>query len=162
MVWSIVFTQFLSEKFAVMIGKPDTTQGDINEFAWGKGDSGFMNLAFGLNPVPALTTAYSTLGAALLYVPNEESYISLSVYDPNGDPSQSGFSSFFEDGITIAAEARFGTEFFGKRGHQLFGAAWSDKAFTALEQDPRLLLGSLIGTGAIAGGVQEEDDSWPL
>ncbi len=52
----VVFTQFLSEKFAVALGKLDTTDGDANEFAHGKGDEKFMNLAFSFNQV-ALQTA---------------------------------------------------------------------------------------------------------
>ena len=159
---SVVLTQFLSDRFAIFAGKLDTTQGDLNEFAWGKGGEGFMNLGFGLNPVPALTTPYSTLGAGFLFVPDEESYLSVSVYDPNGDPTKSGFESFFEDGVTIAAEGRIGTEFFGKRGHQLLGVAWSNKDYTGLEQDPRLLAGSLLTTGSIASGVKKEDDSWAV
>jgi porin len=157
---SVVFTQFLADRFAVFAGKLDTTGSDLNEFAWGKGDERFMNLAFGLNPVTSLTSPYSTLGAGFMFVPDEESYISVSAYDPNGDPTESGFDSFFEDGVTIAAEGRSGTRFFDKRGHQLFGAAWSNKDFTSLEQDPRLLTSSLLATGSAASGVQSEEDSW--
>jgi porin len=159
---SVVFTQFLSERFAIFAGKLDTTAGDVNEFAWGKGDEGFMNFGFGFNPVTALTTPYSTLGAGFLFVPNEESYFSVSAYDPNGDPTESGFDSFFDDGVSIAAEGRVGTRFLDKRGHQLLGAIWSNKNYTGLEQDPRLLAGSLLTTGSVASGVQREEDSWAV
>ena len=109
---SVVFTQFLSDRFAVFGGKIDTMQSDFNEFAWGKGDEKFMNMGFGFNPVAALTSPYSTLGAGVMFAPDAESYLSLSVYDPNGDPTRSGFDSFFEDGVTVSAEGRIGTRFF--------------------------------------------------
>ena len=34
----------------MVIGKLDTTGGDANEFAHGRGDDKFMNLAFSFNP----------------------------------------------------------------------------------------------------------------
>jgi hypothetical protein len=55
----VVFTRFLSEKFAVALGKLDTTGGDANEFAHGRGDEKFMNLAFSFNPVALRNAPYS-------------------------------------------------------------------------------------------------------
>lgn len=159
---SIVFTQFLAERFAVFAGKLDTTVGDVNEFAWGKGDEGFMNLGFGFNPVPVLSTPYSTLGAGFMFVPDAESYLSVSVYDPNGDAARSGFDSFFEDGVTIAAEGRIGTRFFDKRGHQLVGVAWSNKDYVAFNQDERLLLDPILAGGNLDSVLRREDDTWAV
>jgi hypothetical protein len=51
------FTQFVSPYFGLAIGKFATitaTSGDMNEFAHGKGDSNFMNMAFNANPLPIL------------------------------------------------------------------------------------------------------------
>ena len=62
------FTQYLSPYFGVTIGKFATitaNSGDMNEFAHGKGDTNFMNMAFNVNPVAALTVPYSTLGTGL-------------------------------------------------------------------------------------------------
>ena len=47
----LYFTQYLADWFAVVIGKLDATGGDANEFAHGRGDDKFMNLAFSFNPV---------------------------------------------------------------------------------------------------------------
>ena len=50
------FTQFLSPYFGLAIGKFATitsTSGDMNEFAHGKGDTQFMNVALNFNPVMA-------------------------------------------------------------------------------------------------------------
>ena len=125
----------------------------------------FLNLAFGLNPVPTLTMPYSTLGAGLWYMPNEDSYLSLSIYDPEGDPSETGFDSFFENGVTIAVEARIGTELFGRRGHQLLGAEWrhvhdEEDSWTLWYNFDQYLLGGEAGRGlGIFGrfGIANED-----
>ena len=69
------FTQFLSPYFGVTLGKYATitsTSGDMNEFAHGKGDTQFMNLAFNFNPVIALTVPYSTLGAGAIILPTKD------------------------------------------------------------------------------------------
>jgi porin len=63
------FTQFLSPYFGLTIGKFATvtsSSGDMNEFAHGKGDGQFMNLAFNINPVLLTTVPYSTLGTGLI------------------------------------------------------------------------------------------------
>jgi len=69
----VIFTQFLSEKFAVALGKLDTSGGDANEFAHGRGDDKFMNLAFSLDPVALRTVPYSTLGMGLMFLPIKDS-----------------------------------------------------------------------------------------
>ena len=69
------FTQFLSPYFGLTIGKFATitsTSGDMNEFAHGKGDTQFMNMAFNVNPVTALTVPYSTLGTGLIVLPTKD------------------------------------------------------------------------------------------
>jgi porin len=63
----VSFMQFFSPYAGVVLGKLDTTSGDANEFAHGKGDTQFMNLAFNANPVILLTVPYSTLGEGSSY-----------------------------------------------------------------------------------------------
>ncbi len=60
---ALIITQFFSEYAGVFVGKMDTTTGDANEFAHGKGDTQFFNLALNFNPVAGLAAPYSTLGA---------------------------------------------------------------------------------------------------
>lgn len=154
---SIVFTQFLSERFGVFAGKLDTTQGDANAFASGKGDDQFMNLGLALNPVAALTSPYSTLGAGAFYLLDDKgSMLAFNIYDPNGSPTRSGFDSFFKDGITLALETRIATEFLDKPGHHLLGGTWSNKDYVALGQDARFLVGGLLGIVPLA----TEEGSW--
>jgi porin len=72
---SLNFSQFLSPYFGLTIGKYATvtsTAGDMNEFAHGKGDTQFMNMAFNFNPLIALTVPYSTLGTGLIVLPTKD------------------------------------------------------------------------------------------
>jgi len=49
--------------------KLDTTGGDANEFAHGRGDEKFMNLAFSFNPALLRVAPYSTLGMGFVFCP---------------------------------------------------------------------------------------------
>ena len=94
---SLNFTQFLSPYFGLTIGKYATitaTSGDMNEFAHGKGDTQFMNMAFNFNPIIAFTVPYSTLGTGLIVLPTKdpkEAIVSFLVLQANGQPNTSGF-----------------------------------------------------------------------
>ena len=52
-VTDLNYTQFLSPYLGVFFGKLDTLDGDLNEFASGRGTSQFMNANFIFNPVLA-------------------------------------------------------------------------------------------------------------
>ena len=69
---AVSFAQFLSHYFGVTLGKLDTTSGDANEFAHGKGDKQFFNLAFNINPALLLTVPSSTLGAGIIILPTKD------------------------------------------------------------------------------------------
>src|SRR5208283_3272985 len=58
---AVTYMQFLSHYFGVVFGKLDTTSGDANEFAHGKGDTQFFNLSLSFNPVYLLTAPNSAL-----------------------------------------------------------------------------------------------------
>lgn len=152
----VVLTQFLHEKFAVALGKLDTTAGDANEFAHGRGDEKFMNLAFSLNPVLLRVAPYSTLGMGLVFLPTRDLILSFSTIDTEGLTTRTGFDTLFKDGTTLASEARLTVRPFGLFGHQLVGFAWSNKDFASVEQDPRTIVGNvLVGTSP-----KKESGSW--
>src|SRR6266550_1025233 len=152
----VVFTQFLSEKFAVALGKLDTSGGDANEFAHDRGDDKFMNLAFSLNPVALRDVPYSALGMGFVYLPTKDAVLSFSVIDTEGKTTRTGFDTLFKDGTTLGAEARLTVRPFGLTGHQLISFAWSNGDFTSLGQDPRTLISSvLLGTS-----LKKESGSW--
>jgi porin len=131
------FMQFFSEYVGVALGKLDTTTGDANAFAHGKGDTQFFNLAFNFNPVTVLTVPYATLGAGLIVLPTKdpkEWIASLSVFNPTGQADNLGFDTLFASGAVIAAETRLTTHFFNLTGHQLVGGTYSTSKYTDLDQ----------------------------
>jgi porin len=154
---AVLFTQFLSESFGVIVGKFDTARtGDKNEFAWGKGDKNFMNLAFGVNPCLLWTAPYSTLGAGVIVLPtkNHDEWIAtFAVMKTEGSPSTSGLDDISDGPTSVCGETRLKTDFFGHTGHQLVGASYSDRTYISLDQNLR---------GIIFDGlaIKEEQGSW--
>jgi len=158
---SVTFYQFLSESFGLYIGKLDTLDGDANEFAGARGKTQFLNMNFVFNPVTLRTTPYSTLGGGFLYLlPENKGVFTFAILDPSGQPDEAGFDDAFDDGTLYSAEARFNVNIAGHSGHQLLGATWSDKDYTLLDQDGRLLLFELITTGGITPAKQNH--SWSV
>jgi porin len=153
----VKFTQFLSHYFGVTLGKLDTTSGDANEFAHGKGDKQFFNLAFNINPVLLLTVPSSTLGAGMIILPTKDpkqAVITLLAIDTNGRANTSGFDTAFEGNNTYIMEGHVRTDFFGMTGHQLLGATYSGKDFSSLDQSLRIIIEK--------GAIKKEDDSWSV
>jgi len=138
------FAQFLSHYLGLYIGKLETVSGgDDNEFAHGKGDTQFMNLALNVNPAIVWTVPYSTLGTGVIILPTQDpkqALINLGVMQTNGDPRVSGFSDINGNQLTFAGEGRVRTDFFGLTGHQLFGATFSNKDYTTISQNIRVVV----------------------
>ncbi len=154
---AVTFTQFLSQYFGAIIGKLDTTSGDMNDFAHGKGDKQFCNLAFNFNPVALLVAHNSALGAGVIILPTkdlEEATITATVIDADGVANRSGFDTIFKGNSTYIVEGRVKTNFFGLTGHQLVGATYSSKNFNSLNQTLRFQIQKLT--------IHEEDSSWAL
>lgn len=160
-VSKLMFTQFLSESFGVFFGKIDTLDGDNNHFAGGRGKENFMNQNFVLNPVALRTTPYSSLGAGLVFVlpdvhAKDPAMLSVMALGANGQPNIAGWDDDFEDGTVYAGEYSQPTNFFNLPGKQLVGATYSNKDFTALDQDRRLILRTLLGLDTL----REDEGSW--
>jgi porin len=154
------FTQFLSPYFAVMFGKFATltsNAGDMNEFAHGKGDTQFMNMAFNLSPVVATTVPYSALGAGAIVLPTKnpnDAIVSFMVMQTNGQSNFTGFSDLNQNLLTFVGEGRVRTNFFGLTGHQLFGAAYSNKEYASIDQNARVVVQS--------GEIDKKKGSWNI
>ena len=139
------FTQFLSPHFGLIIGKLATvtsSSGDMNEFAHGKGDTQFMNMAFNVNPVLLTTVPYSTLGTGIIVLPTKDpkqAHVNLLVLSSTGKASTSGFDDLDGNNLTFIGEGQVRTDFFGLTGHQLFGAAFSNRNFTSIDQNARFV-----------------------
>ena len=154
------FTQFLSPYFGLAIGKLATvtsTSGDMNEFAHGKGDTQFMNMAFNFNPIMFVTVPYSTLGTGLIVLPTKDpkqAIVSFFLLSSTGKASTSGFDDLDGNNLTLAGEGRVRTDFFGLTGHQLFGATFSNRKFTSIDQNARFIFEN--------GAFDRKKGSWNL
>ena len=139
------FTQFLSPYFGLTVGKYATltsTAGDMNEFAHGKGDSQFMNMALDINPIVLTTVPYSTLGTGVIALPTKDPHqaiVSFMVLSSTGQASTSGFDDLSGNNLTFMGEGRVRTDFFGLTGHQLFGAIYSNRNFGSIDQNARFI-----------------------
>jgi porin len=147
--------QFLSHYLGVTAGKFQTiSTGDVNEFAHGKGDTQFFNVAFNINPV-VLMVPYSTLGAGVIALPTadpKQAVLNFLVLSATGKASTDGFDDL--NGAVFAAGGRVRTDFFNLTGHQLVGAVYSNKAYTSLDQR----LNFVIENRALA----KRDDTWAV
>ncbi|HXY54614.1 MAG TPA: carbohydrate porin [Nitrospirota bacterium] len=153
---AVMFTQFFSNYVGVFLGKLDTMDGDANEFAHGKGDTQFFNLAFNNNPV-SLLTPYSTLGAGVIILPTADAdaaTISVSVTDADGQANSSGFNTVFDDNTIYSIEGRVRTDFLGLTGHQLVGGFYSSKDYTSLNQNLRFIVAN--------GAIEQKDYTWAV
>jgi porin len=149
------FAQFLSPYAGVLVGKLDTTSGDANAFAHGKGDGRFLNLGFSINPVALLVMPYSPLGAGVIVLPTKDpdaAIVNFMITQSEARASTPGFDDIEGDKLTFAGEGRVRTGFFGRTGHQLVGAAYSNKEFTSLDQRLSFVLENRA--------LEEHDGSW--
>jgi porin len=153
---AVVFTQFLSESFGVFGGKLDTVMnGDKNDFAHGKGDTQFMNMAFNLNPALALTFPQYTWGGGVIILPTanyKEWVATVAATKTLGQASTSGIDDIDNGPTTIALETRLTTDFFDMTGHQLVGYTHSDKSFASLDQNVQGIIEGLP--------VSKDSGSW--
>jgi porin len=139
----LMFAQFLSPYAGLFFGKLETSSGDPNEFAHGKGDKQFMNLALNFNPLPLVGTPYSGLGAGIIVLPTKDpnqATVTFNVIQTNGKPNVTGFDDLEGDKLTFAGEGRMRTDFFGLTGHQLFGYVYSNAKFTSIDQSFRFII----------------------
>jgi porin len=129
----------------------------MNEFAHGKGDTQFMNLALNINPILLTTIPYSTLGTGMIVLPTKdpkEAIVSLLVLSSTGQASTSGFNDLDGNNLSIVGEGRMRTDFFGRTGHQLFGVVFSNRMFTSIDQSARFIFEN--------GAFEKKKGSWNI
>jgi porin len=153
-ITNLLFTQALSESFALYAGKLDTLDGDANAFAHGRGIHQFSNAAFVVNPIGLRTVAYSTLGTGFVILDEGEPIFNFLVLNARDTTETDGLSELFADGAVLSTELRLPTNFLGMRGHQLFGAIWSSRDFASLNQSPLVILPNVP--------IARQSDSWAL
>jgi porin len=124
--------QFLSEDFMVFGGKINTFD-DFKQPLTGAGTTnGFMNTSLMLNPVLIRTVPYSSFGAGFAVLEDMKPTLSFAVFDTNDTPTTSGFDSFFDNGVTMVAQANMYTNFFEMPGRQGMIGTYSTGSYTNL------------------------------
>lgn len=152
---NFLFTQFLSERFAVFFGKLDTLDGDLNAFAHGRGKTQFLNSGFVANPIALRTIPYSTLGCGFTLLGDEGTpVLTYTLLNSRDTAETAGFDELFEDGVAMSAEVRLPTQILGMPGHQLLGATWNSRDYVSLGQDPRVVFPDIA--------INETSGSWSL
>lgn len=152
---NVLFTQFLSERFAVYAGKLDTLDGDANAYASGRGITQFSNVAFIANPIVLRSVPYSSLGCGFIVLGDEgEPAFNFLVMNPTDTADSDGFDELFADGVVVSGEMRVATDWLGTPGHQLIGASWSSRDYVSLGQDPRVILPNVA--------INRASDSWSV
>jgi porin len=137
----VLLTQYLSDSFAVFVGKMQTLDGDKNAFAHGRGKDQFLNFSLVGNPAFYLTLPYSTLGAGFMLLGEDhEPWLSVEVLNSTDTTTTAGFDELFREGVVVNPEIRLPTRLFGQPGHHLLGGTWNSREFLNLAQDPRIIL----------------------
>ena len=130
----LTYTQFLSEKFGVFLGK-------INSIAptnvlHGDYTTGFLNT--GLNfPLTLGMVPLSAYGAGALYLPSHDVTLVGMLLDPNGTIYEDDLGDAFDGGVMALVSADLKVRPYGLPGHQNVILTYSNKDRTSLVQDPR-------------------------
>lgn len=131
---AVKVSQVLSESLVAYAGKLNTLDDFQQPFASGRGVDAFMNEAFLFNPVYSLTVPYSAFGVGFSVLKNAETVVSVTVYDTNNSPTVSGFSTFFDNGVTALGELTIPTRLFGLPGHQTGGFTYSNGKYSETDR----------------------------
>jgi len=160
---SLTAMQFVSHYAGAVVGKLQTlSNSDMNEFAHGKGDAQFCNIAFNINPA-TLIVPYSTLAAGAVILPTadpNQAVITAMVLSATGKASTDGFDKLH--GAIFAGEGRVRTNFFDRTGHQVLGALYSNKVYTSIDQ--RIAFEPLQERLGLAGPqtLEKKSGSWAM
>jgi porin len=151
--------QFLSERFGVVAGLLNTTEGDNNAFAGNaRSNDYFMNSAFLYNLTTVATTPDVTLGAGVIMIPNERIMGSIVVMNTEGSAGYNPFDN--DEGTTFSTEWSRTHTLGGKSGTQTLGAVYGiDKERTDLYASPRLAISSLIINQTLPA---TDEDTWAI
>jgi len=151
-VTELNYTQFLSPKFGLTLGKYQTLDGDPNEFASGRGRSQFMNFNFIASGVSALTIPYSTLGGGAVYMPTDRIVVSSILVSTTDSSTTSGFEDL-DEGFSWITEADFQYKIGSLPGGTNVGFVY------AFDGDFTQLGGKLqLGPGGVT--LSSEGESW--
>ncbi|MDP3330726.1 MAG: carbohydrate porin [Methylococcaceae bacterium] len=128
------YTQFLSTKFGVVMGKMSLLEFTPTEF-YGNYHNQFMNSALNFSLTNALVPL-SAYGGGILFLPTKDVTLMALALDASGTPSENDVSKAFDDGATVLSAAKINVKPFGLVGHQSLTGVWSNKTRLSLDQDP--------------------------
>ncbi len=149
---NVLFTNVVNENVTTFFGKLDTLDGDRNPFASGRGKTQFMNTSL-LLPVGGLPTVpLATLGAGAVFFVDGLPLGQVMVLNATDTVESSGFDELFEEGALVLGSVNVPLPIAGRLGIHTFSAGWSSRDFTALGQDPRIILPNIPLT--------RTEDSW--
>ncbi|MFO0844618.1 MAG: carbohydrate porin [Gemmataceae bacterium] len=135
---AVRLNQAVGENALVYAGKINTFD-DIRQPLTGAGPrDGFWNTSLIFNPIYARTLPFSTYGAGLALLADDQAVLALAVFDTNNTPTVTGFDTFFDNGVTIFAQLNLPTRFFGLPGHQGVSGTYSSGRYTSLTPSPYL------------------------
>jgi porin len=126
----VKFTQALSENLVTFAGKINLLDNIVQPYSTGRGVDSFMNLGVAFPIAIGRGVPYSTLGAGMIYLENQQPVFTMLVLDPNNSPTTSGFENFFKNGATILARVDRPVSFRGLPGHQGFWSIYSSGSFS--------------------------------
>lgn len=136
------FTQFLSPKFGVFMGKNNLFDFTKTEF-YGDYRTQFMNTALNFSMAYAMVPL-SAYGGGILFLPTKDITLAAMALDASGTPTNNNISDAFNTGTTVLSAAKVTIRPFGLVGHQGVTGVWSDKSRLALDQDPSNIANMLL------------------
>jgi porin len=125
------FTQFLSEKFGMMLGKINTLDLGATEF-YGDYHTQFMNTAL-VAPMTLAQVPLSAWGAGLIVLPVKDLNLSVFVLNAAGTPTS---NPVFGSGVEVQPNVQWTVRPWGLLGHQTLELSWNDLQRYSLEQNP--------------------------
>ena len=156
------YTQFLSQKFGLVIGKLDLFgEGDTNEFAGGRGKTQFMNWSLNFGN-PTIIVPASTIGFGGVYIPNENTVVTGLLTSGTECVNSDCFDDLDDQGQILIGSIAHQYNLNGKPGGVTGqGVYLFDQDFTELDSLSFSFLEALQG-GSIGAGFDRDgsDDSW--
>jgi len=128
------FTQFLSPKFGLTMGKVSLLEFMPSEF-YGNYHNQFMNTALNFSLSEAMVPI-SAYGGGMIFLPTKDVTLMALAMDASGTPAENDVSKAFDDGATVLSAAKINVKPFGLVGHQSLTGVWSNKSRLSLDQDP--------------------------
>lgn len=149
----LTWLQIFNEHFGIIAGKLDLFgEGDMNEFATGRGRTQFNNWSINY-PTGALLVPASTIGAGVVIMPNHNLTITSLVVSGTECVDSDCFDDLDDKGYISATTASFQYRLGGKPGGFTAGYIhFFDKDFTDLSSILPVPNEGLVGS--------EEDQSW--